>query len=182
MNHKIKYSLFFLLLSIGCGQLPSVYDRALDRDINNVQITDRDVLSYADDVRDMFAKRMKVAGTIRRVSTSGALISSSLGYGIPSGIMSGVSSAILSMQGIWKEGERGVIFTQGVGWIDMAVAEYTQDLAKQDLAVRQHNISKAGANLFVKVSTAVTVVNKVLAWQTPNLKELEVVEGVNKEQ
>lgn len=183
------FTLFCLVT--GCAtQFNSVYDKAALRNPDRVQVNDADIISFSNDVRQFFTGRMQSASLVKKITKTFVSVSGfaagAIGVSSTSAnrediisLLAMTSSSLPTIERIWKEGEKAIIFQQGMSLLGMAESRYY--LAMIDKDINNDNVSSAGAALFQEVNIIVSVISKFLVGQLPELEELEIIKGEGKE-
>jgi hypothetical protein len=197
MKGKINFLFLIVIIplaSCASTKIPTVYERAMERAEKEekegkhfkIQITDVDVLALSSDVLQLFQSRMRKGWLTRRISETIRIITASAagGFGISSHketevitALAGASAITPPLQQTWKAGETAMAFQQGVAMITEGETEYYLGIASRNGDVNNDKLSKEGAELFKRVTSAITVVTKTLAGQIPTIQELEAAKG-----
>ena len=148
------------------------------------KITDRIILSYADDVEKFMRMRMSGKRVLRKASASiqvmtAAIATALAGFGGPAAVIAGfagVSAIIPEFQSIFQAAGGAEAFGRGAELIGDAKTEYVIAISKKGGQV-QGALTPEGAALYKRVVASIVVVERALLQQIPTRKQIEDAEG-----
>jgi hypothetical protein len=148
------------------------------------KITDRIILSYADDVQKFMRQRMSGKRILRKASASiqvmtAAIAAALTGFGGPAAVIAGfagVSAIIPEFQAIFQAAGGAGAFGRGAELIGLAKTDYIIAISKKGGQV-QGALTPEGADLYKRVVASIVVVEKALLQQIPTRKQIEDAEG-----
>ncbi len=148
------------------------------------KVTDRIILSYADDVEKFMRLRMSGKRALRKASASiqvmtAAIATALAGFGGSSAVIAGfagVSAIIPEFQGIFQAAGGAEAFGRGAELIGLAKTDYIIEISKKGGEV-QNVLTPEGAELYKRVVASIVVVEKALLQQIPTRKQIEDAEG-----
>ncbi len=153
------------------------------------KVTDRIIVSYANDVQKFMRLRMSGKRALRKISASiqvmtAAIATALAGFGGSSAVIAGfagVSAIIPEFQSIFQAAGGADAFRQGAKLIGDAELEYLTAISENDGKVSGEKLTKAGVDFYKRVVASIVLVEKVLLQQIPTLEEVRQAEGEEEE-
>ena len=149
-----------------------------DNPLTVYQVTDLDVLNYAEQVKNILRAKFTSARFARYASaTTQVLLGGAAGiaaaFSAGAGVVAGLafsSAAMPQLGGIFNAKARAETYQEGVQLIEQNEVDF---LAARHGQVSSTELTSAGAVLYRQVTATVHVVEKAIAGQLPTLKEMQ---------
>ncbi len=159
----------------------------------SVHVTDKDVLIYCNNLKNVFRKRMNVSriavesGATLQVLAAGAAAAygataaGAAVSGATTEIMAGLSggSAVMpQLEGVFGLAQRSDAFSQGVALIEAAEARYYVSIAAANESTGDAKLTASGAQLYSSAVAAERLVEHAIASLIPTVEELQAANGI----
>ncbi len=154
----------------------------------DVQPTDRDIVSFSAEMIQVLGIEARNYRYIRKITTTLGVISGVIATSIHGAIGANADTVTMFaaaytitplLQQIWGAGEASQAKQKGIKLITDAQGRYYGNLGTAGGSLNNTRITTAGAQLYKEVLAALTVVGDAIAKQIPNLKDLQIAEGIS---
>ena len=155
---------------------------------DTIEVTDRIILLYANDVQKFMRLRMSGKRVLRKASASiqvmtAAIAAALAGFGGSSAVIAGfagVSAIIPEFQSIFRAAGGAEAFRHGAELIGNAETDYLLEISNKNAGKVPNKFTPEGAAFYKRVVASIVLVEKALLQQIPSRKEVEAADKKDK--